>query len=234
MVVTSQQRYHSQEIQRQQQQQNYPLFPLQEQEESYSSAFQETHHTNNGVRDHEQGEDHDDDDDDNENQTTVPAPVAAAMAAAAAALVVVVDQDYSPSNVMHRIQQVTFALVNALDQEQMPVVTSLDATTTASTSSAINHTTTTTTASAGVVVKTQFSLHQARSMTSLFLVLSYCFSLLQEGKTTTLREVVRILKMNASIECCSFYSFFLFTSPLILISFLSFFSFPYSYSIIAL
>jgi hypothetical protein len=182
--------HHSQQRQRQKphQQQSNALFPVVEQEEPYYQDFLEGRHDNNDSSmhrsydyEHEQQDDDGADDDDKGNPTPTTAFIPAQVAAAAA-MAIVDDQDYSPSTVMHRIQQLAFALVDALDEERIPGVTSLDATSNSSAAAA---------SAVVVVVKTQFSLHQARNMTSLFLVLSYCFGLLQEGKTTTLREVVR-------------------------------------------
>jgi hypothetical protein len=212
MEFSSQHHHRHQRQHQQQQQNNNPHFCVEEQEESYHDLL-DRHHDNHGSsvhhhnHDYDGGEQHDDkdddDDDDDENPTTATAFIPTQVAAAAAAAMVIVDDnDYSPSTVMHRIQQLTFALVDALEEERMPVVTSLDA----------DNTTVANTTTSAAVVKTQFSLHQARNMTSLFLVLSYCFGLLQEGKTTTLREVVRTIQTNERTKKmidCSFYGLLL-------------------------
>ena len=139
------------------------------------------------------------------SQTATVAP----KEAAATTTTTIIDHDYTPSTVMHRIEQLTLALVDCLEQERLPAVSSRDCDVNETNACSVddededdNDSIASSTASAKgkgdgaaadvvVVVKTQFSLHQARSMTNLFLVLSYCFGLLQQGKTTTVREVVR-------------------------------------------
>eukprot|EP00977_Amphora_coffeiformis_P008595 scaffold1953_cov176-Amphora_coffeaeformis.AAC.13 len=98
------------------------------------------------------------------------------------------DHVATTEQVLHRIECLICGVVDALDHGRLPVLETFR--------SDKNHrdddesiesagTATTTTRK----IRKNFSLQQARSMTSIVLVLDYCYQLLQQHKTTTVREV---------------------------------------------
>lgn len=84
----------------------------------------------------------------------------------------VVDADaLTTEDVLERIEMLVGGILEALDEERLPVLEAFDDGTTAK------------------KLRKEFCLQQARSLTSIVLVLDFCFELLQQRKTTTVREV---------------------------------------------
>lgn len=91
----------------------------------------------------------------------------------------------STEQILYRIEHLMCNIVNALDHGRLPVLETVRVGSVADRDddSATSSVTTT------PKMRKDFSLQQARSLTSIVLVLDYCHQLLQQRKTTTLREV---------------------------------------------
>lgn len=104
------------------------------------------------------------------------------------------DHVATTEQVLHRIECLICDMVDALDQGRLPILETFrvnknhmdDNERTVSTGTAA---TTAARTAATRRIRKDFSLQQARSMTSIILVLDYCYQLLQQRKTTTVREV---------------------------------------------
>lgn len=83
------------------------------------------------------------------------------------------DDLLTPQHVVERIESVTAALLEALDEERLPVLEGIDDPSSSSSTFSAK----------------RFTLNQCRTFTSLVLVLSYCHALLLSNRTTTIREV---------------------------------------------
>ena len=91
--------------------------------------------------------------------------------------------------VLHRIEHLVCSIVQALDEERLPVLETFCPKNDRRNIDSDDDDDSVDQATGTRTIRKDFSLQQARSLTSIVLVLDYCYQLLLQHKTTTVREV---------------------------------------------